>query len=243
MTGSSALRGLDHTVTDDLPPELAQGLFARPGTYEIVLRYSSEPGAIETDTVPRARGASLKVLDVPGGSCPRVGRARTSSSTPGRSGDVEALRESQLCLAPVAPEQHEAGKREVTPTDPPGVLSDLAREYHAAHPARYELRVQLCTDLDAMPIEDASIPWDQEISPYRPVATIDIPPQESFSPERRVYAERVMSWRPWNGLGPHRPLGSINRLRHRLYQQLGEWRHQTHATAEHNPVRLEEVPD
>src|SRR4029079_999276 len=29
-----------------------------------VLRYSSEPGAIETDTVARARGASLKVLDV-----------------------------------------------------------------------------------------------------------------------------------------------------------------------------------
>jgi hypothetical protein len=41
----------------------------------------------------------------------------------------------------------------------------------------------------------------------------------------------------------YRPLGSINRLRHRLYQQLGEWRHQNHATAEHNPVRLEEVPD
>ena len=29
-----------------------------------MLRYSSEPGAIETDTVARARGASLKVLDV-----------------------------------------------------------------------------------------------------------------------------------------------------------------------------------
>ena len=243
------------TVADGLPPELAQGLFAQPGTYEIVLRYSSEPGAIETDVVPRARGASLKVLDVPG---EKLRPGWTSQDflfntwpiiPPGdanayqqliqeRSGDVEALSESpdevglfdrtpninpvahiyftqgafrygdhvaKLSLAPVTPEQHEAGKREVTPTDPPGVLSELAREYHAAHPARYELQVQLCTDLDAMPIEDASIAWDQEISPYRPVATIDIPPQESFNPGRRVYAERVMSWRPWNGLVAHRP--------------------------------------
>jgi len=281
------------TVGDDLPPELAQGLFAQPGTYEIVLRYSSEPGTIETDTVPRARGASLKVLDVPGEKLQPGWTSQDflfntwSIIPPGdanayhqliheRSGEVEALRESpdevglfdrtpninpvahfyftqgafrfgdhvaKLCLAPVTSEQHEAGKREVTPNDPPGVLSELAREYHAAHPARYELRVQLCTDLDSMPVEDASIPWDEQVSPYRRVATIDIPPQESFSPERRVYAERVMSWRPWNGLVAHRPLGSINRLRHSLYRQLGEWRHQTHATAEHHPTRLEEVPD
>jgi hypothetical protein len=165
------------TVGDDLPPELAQGLFAQPGTYEVVLRYSSEPGAIETDTVPRARGASLKVLDVPG---EKLRPGWTSQDflfntwpiiPPGdanayhqliheRSGELEALRESpdevglfdrtpninpvahfyftqgafrfgdhvaKLCLAPVTPEQHEAGKREVTPTDPPGVLSELAR--------------------------------------------------------------------------------------------------------------------
>jgi len=52
-----------------------------------------------------------------------------------------------------------------------------------------------------------------------------------------------MSWRPWYGLVAHGPLGSINRLRQSLYQQLGEWRHRTHATEEHDPTRLEEVPD
>ena len=131
----------------------------------------------------------------------------------------------------------------MTTADPPGILSELAREYHAAHPARYELRVRLCADPDSMPIEDASVPWDEQVSPYRRVATIEIPVQESFSPERRVYSERVMSWRPWYELVAHRPLGSINRLRRSLYQQLGEWRHRTHATEEHDPTRLEEVPD
>jgi hypothetical protein len=35
------------SVDDDLPPELAQGLFARPGSYEAVLRCFSEPGVLE----------------------------------------------------------------------------------------------------------------------------------------------------------------------------------------------------
>lgn len=67
------------TVGDDLPPERAQGLFAQPGTYEIVLRYSSEPGTIETDTVPRARGASLKVLS-PTSTSPKAPSASGTTS-------------------------------------------------------------------------------------------------------------------------------------------------------------------
>jgi len=131
----------------------------------------------------------------------------------------------------------------VTSQDGPGVLSELTREYYASNAARYELRAQLCTDIDAMPIEDPSIPWDEQVSPYRPVATIEIPAQDSFSPDRRVYAERVMSWRPWYGVVAHRSLGSINRLRRDLYAKLGTWRHSTHATPEHDPTSLTEIPD
>ncbi|MFV0623340.1 catalase family protein [Sphingomonas sp. ac-8] len=36
----------------------------------------------------------------------------------------------------------------------------------------WELRVQLCTDIDTMPIEDASVEWDEAASPYRTVATL-----------------------------------------------------------------------
>jgi hypothetical protein len=54
------------TIPADLPAELAQGLFATPATYEVVIRYASEPGQVDPDTTRRARGPSLKVLDVPG---------------------------------------------------------------------------------------------------------------------------------------------------------------------------------
>jgi len=60
---------------------------------------------------------------------------------------------------------------------------------------------------------------------------------------RCVHDGDQMSWRPWYGLVAHGPLGSINRLRQSLYQQLGECRHRTHATEEHDPTRLAEVPD
>ena len=53
-------------VHDDLSPELAQGMFTEPGSYEVVIRYASEPGQVDPDTAPAARGLALKVLDVPG---------------------------------------------------------------------------------------------------------------------------------------------------------------------------------
>ncbi len=126
-------------------------------------------------------------------------------------------------LFPVSDEQlAEAG--EIGKSDPPGVLRDRTRDFYRAHGARHELRVQLCTDLDAVPVEDASVEWDESVSPYRTVATLEIPPQESFGGARRVYAEDVLSRRPWYGRTAFRPLGSINRVRRRVYDELGAWR-------------------
>ena len=156
-----------------------------------------------------------------------------------RYGDFMA----KFALVPVAPEQVSAGERTVDKNDPPGVLRDWVREYHAVHRGRFELRVQLNTDLATMPVEDASVEWDEDVSPYRTVATVETPPQESFSPARRIYAEDVLSWRPWYGLAAHRPLGSINRVRREAYEVLGAWRHDVNAQAEQDPTRLADVPD
>ena len=49
-----------------LPEHLAQGLFARPGTYPVVLRFSTNPGDLLADAVSSPRGLALKVLDVDG---------------------------------------------------------------------------------------------------------------------------------------------------------------------------------
>ncbi|TWF43985.1 catalase family protein [Neorhizobium alkalisoli] len=58
------------TVKGGLPPELAQGLFANPGTYKIYMRISTNAGDILPDAISLPRGIALKVVDVPGERLP-----------------------------------------------------------------------------------------------------------------------------------------------------------------------------
>ncbi len=53
-------------VDSGLAPELAQGLFATPGTHKVYLRMSTNAGDILPDVIGLPRGMALKVLDVAG---------------------------------------------------------------------------------------------------------------------------------------------------------------------------------
>lgn len=57
-------------VEHGLPPELAQGLFAKPGDHAVYLRISSTAGDILPDAVSLPRGMAIKVLDVEGDRLP-----------------------------------------------------------------------------------------------------------------------------------------------------------------------------
>ncbi|WP_198026244.1 catalase family protein [Paracoccus sphaerophysae] len=69
-----------------------------------------------------------------------------------------------------------------------------------------------------MPVEDAAIEWDEAASPFEVVGTITFPLQDSFSDARRVWADDVLAFSPWNGVEAHRSLGSIMRIRRHVYQ-------------------------
>jgi hypothetical protein len=53
-------------VDAGLPTELAQGLFAKPGRYPVVMRFSTIPGDILDDSVSVPRGLALKIIGVEG---------------------------------------------------------------------------------------------------------------------------------------------------------------------------------
>ncbi|MBE7217290.1 MAG: catalase family protein [Caulobacteraceae bacterium] len=57
-------------VAGDLDPVLAQGLFARPGRYPVVLRFSTIPGDMLADSVSTPRGVAIKVIGVDGPRLP-----------------------------------------------------------------------------------------------------------------------------------------------------------------------------
>lgn len=58
------------TIHADLPPELAQGLFATPGEHPVFMRFSTNPGDILSDAISLPRGLAIKVLDVDGARLP-----------------------------------------------------------------------------------------------------------------------------------------------------------------------------
>lgn len=57
-------------VDANLPPELAQGLFATPGRHQALIRLSTNAGDILPDAISLPRGLAIKVLDVTGERLP-----------------------------------------------------------------------------------------------------------------------------------------------------------------------------
>ena len=107
----------------------------------------------------------------------------------------------------------------------------------------WELRVQLCTDLTKMPVEDTSVEWDERLSPSLTVARVTAQPQNAYSDARRVWVDEQLSFTPWHGLAAHRPLGSIMRARLKAYQASSQFRHTAEGRSMVEPRSIEELPD
>ncbi len=102
---------------------------------------------------------------------------------------------------------------------PDDYLSQGLKRYLKTRAAVFEFRVQPQTDPAAMPVEDVSVEWDEEVSKPIPVATLTIGVQNLDSPAGRALTEEceAMAFSPWNSLAEHRPMGGINRLRQAVY--------------------------
>ena len=109
--------------------------------------------------------------------------------------------------------------------------------------AEFELRVQLCTSLERMPVEDASVTWPEDESPYIVVAHLSLPAQDACSPARHAYFDDVLSFRPAHSMAAHRPLGSLMRARLATYQALSAYRHERNRQPEQDPRSVDQVPD
>ncbi|WP_339868143.1 SRPBCC family protein [uncultured Algoriphagus sp.] len=97
---------------------------------------------------------------------------------------------------------------------------NLAQTLHD-NVAKFDFFVQFQTDADAMPIEDPTVAWtSQNIK----VATLTIYPQVFDSNDRIEFGDNL-SFNPWHSLPEHRPLGSFNRVRRRVYEVMSKFRH------------------
>ncbi len=125
----------------------------------------------------------------------------------------------------------------------PDALRTATTARFRANAAEFEIRIQLCTDLETMPVEDASAEWSEEHSPYRPVARLTLPVQDAFSEARRAFMDEALVFCPAHALAAHRPLGSIMRARMQAYEAMATWRQTRNGVARCSPRSLAEVPD
>ncbi len=155
-----------------------------------------------------------------------------------RHGDYVA----KIGLFPISPELIALIDRTLDTGSDRDAFRHAAVDHVRRHGAAFELRAQLCTDLAAMPVEDASVPWPEAPSPYRTVARITVPPQDAYSPARQAYYDEVLSFQPAHSLAAHRPLGSLMRARLRTYEALSAHRHGENRQRQMEPTASGEVP-
>lgn len=99
----------------------------------------------------------------------------------------------------------------------------------------FDLMIQLQTDPHRMPVEDASVRWPEELSPFIPAARVHIPKQKFYSEAQFEFAKQL-KMNPWHCLPEHRPLGNQSRARLRMYTELSNFRMEMNRTAHFEPT-------
>ena len=95
-------------------------------------------------------------------------------------------------------------------------------------PACFMLQIQRQDANKYMPIEDTSIEWREQDSPFETVARITLPAQDFDTPALNLTCDNL-SFNPWFGIEAHRPIGGINRLRKAVYEAVSDYRHSRNA--------------
>lgn len=117
--------------------------------------------------------------------------------------------------------------------DPSGenYLTQAMEKHLQQAPACFDFMVQFQTDAEKMPVEDASVIWNESDSPFHKVATVTIQDQ-NFTDDQSVSACEQISFNPWQSLSDHKPLGGINRVRKTVYQELSSFRNLENKSSE-----------
>jgi hypothetical protein len=285
-------------VLSGLEPVLAQGLFAQPGRYPVVMRLSTVPGDLLDDSVSTPRGLAIKIIGVDGPRLPgsegdvtqdfvlvngpafaapnakaflanlkllagttdkvegvkkvmsaamrglntviesTTGKPNPMVASMGGQAETHILGETfysqvpllfgdyvaKVAVAPISPELKALTKAPLDVNGKPDGLREAVTDFFASHGGVWELQVQLRSDAETMPVENAAAVWPEGQSPYIPVARITAAPQTVWTPAKEAVVDKGFSYSPWHGLAAHRPLGSIMRVRKAAYEAGAKFR-------------------
>ncbi|MGH1539062.1 MAG: catalase family protein [Arenicella sp.] len=98
----------------------------------------------------------------------------------------------------------------------------------------YDFAVQLQADKAEQPIEDPTVVWEEDVSPFRKVATLTLL-QQSYNPADRQDFGDNLSFNPWRCTAEHKPLGGFGRARKQVYMALSKFRHERNKVPQSEP--------
>jgi hypothetical protein len=122
---------------------------------------------------------------------------------------------AKMRIAPAAESAAQATHRDLDLAGAPEVFHPTLVDELRARAFDFDLQVQLCTDLSAMPVDDLTVEWPEELSPFVTVGRVHLPRQDISGPENFEKGD-ALAFNQWRVTAEHRPLGEIMQVR-RIY--------------------------
>jgi len=153
-----------------------------------------------------------------------------------RHGDYVA----KVRFAPVQSFADKVVRRVLDPTSAEQVYRPALVAELLDRPYEFDIQVQLCTDLERMPVEKTTVVWPESLSPYVTVAKLRLPQQDIGGADNFERMDKT-SMTAWRVTEEHRPLGNIMRSRKEVYRQSSILRHQANHQERKEPKDVAEV--
>ena len=218
-------------IGDDVRQYLARG---KAGFRDLLTDFLTGKGTLEQDGL--GVGGAVRVRE-------------TATQTPVRNPllstywTMAAVRHgdyvAKVRVAPAAESAENAIHHELDLSSGPDVFGPTLVDELQAHAFDFDLQVQLCTDLAAMPVNDATVEWPEKLSPFVTVGRVHLPRQDISGPENFEKGD-ALAFNQWRVTADHRPMGEIMDVR-RIYTASAKVRRTLNNQPQREPTSADEV--
>jgi hypothetical protein len=217
-------------IGNDVPKYLARG---KAGFHEMLTDFVTGKGTFEkSDWAWDELFAFVKAAQTPVRN-PLVTTFFSMAAV--RHGDYVA----KIRLAPTTENTARVIHRELDLRERPDVFYPTLVDELQASAFDFDLQIQLCTDLKAMPVDDTTVEWPEKLSPFVTVARIHIPFQDISGIENLEKTD-ALAFNIWRVTEEHRPLGEIMQTR-RIYSASAKIRRTINHQPQTEPASADEV--
>jgi hypothetical protein len=205
----------------------------KTGFHELLADFLTGKGTLEqSDWAWEELAAFLKAAQTPIGN-PLLTPYWTMGAV--RHGDYVA----KIRVTPTAESAGRVEHRTLNLNSGPDVFGPAFAEEIRVRPFDFDLQVQLCANLETMPVNDLTVDWPENVSPFVTVGRVHIPQQEVADPTNADAAD-ALAFNQWRVTEDHRPLGEIMQVR-QIYSSSAKVRRLLNHQSQTEPTSPESV--